>query len=1367
MAVWETEDESTGLAAASLPTPVETATYLPLSRTVSRGSRRSGRSITPPGKKGKSRSPPPLPNDKSERGSKRSSRDVSNDENISILDPRRFTPTLHASLVSEILSLRRDQEEKLKIIESLETSLHTVREESETLQASVLSTGKESRSLKRQLSLLEGGTSSALSELAKERDEAVDSVAETRKRLDLTQKKLRSQEEDSERVHEQWAREREEWEEEKRKFERKVHVAETRLKVVLEEVAAFQTAQANGLNGQTTAPESDGEESVKDNDAASVRTMSITNSIRFSVATSILKANGNSLADELGFDASYDEESDYGGRESVLSKRHLRNSSRDSVVPFRTHQRHRSSDSLVRPGSVLRGKLAFNPAALERLEDGIIKEDDESAPPAPTPVTYVDTGIQYSPPPSPKIVPAKPSTPEPSPLMQRFERLFDLDSPPRADHEIEANQRRKRVHASLPLAVKPTGIHGLMVNGSSQTPDEPLSPPRTPKTPLLQETISTPKPEPPVMVSASTQTNDAPPPLQPSFLLPMPIPSISIIPPTSRPSTPREPRLPQLCKDFGCQVSILTSAPTTSSSMQTEEIRVDKRLDRLPPHLHPSAITSRPNSPAATGAELVHEETRQFTPTPGNLPPRNPRRLTTKRSLSEMPSSPPLAAAYILEEETRDLYPGNNDDGPLSHHRAPMRRPPRISSLFAGFDGNSSDEMDEFMDADLSDAEYRTALSAPKPRPSMSRAGKRSSVGTVTSSENAFSPKAHNRFVSRSSEDAEGFDAASYAMRDVREAGFGRRGSRRGGSSIFSTKSSIMRRSALIQSGIASHQRARSPSLTDPKEPPFPIPTRASSRKPPFSESAPSEGRTSPRGWPRRGSGRSHYRAGSIRKVRSAAALPRNQRSRRRGSRSPPPFSPSTEAPESPGLPPLPSNDITRPRTRDGYMAPRYKSHRSQPSSTTANTADTGAGSQAGSNQPPTVVDTIAQTMVGEWMFKYVRRRKSFGVTDAKGGDDNSNDRHKRWVWLAPYERAILWSSKQPVSGSALMGKSGRKLTIQSVLDVKDDNPPPKGTATIFNRSILILTPQRALKFTAANAERHYIWLTSLSFLAHSNQAIPETLVVPQPQPALPPQPKSLLEQYELPKPKRRPIRDSIRLTKAKTAVIKSDPITESSVMDSAPPAMPTYRPPPVPEVYHLPAHARDMSRDAAEPPAIPRFSERANYMPVHGRKRSNTGGHTGPPLSFRGFSGPAGSGGYHTASNSTAGNSVMTAGSSDILSQAGASAVTGSSGMTWATPSVRTSMASSRPGAPVMNNFFDAIGTVRMEAFISPLSLSQFEETRYEQDDFRGVTRRRSKERRRQASRSRQRDSYQSRGTRTTDDVDEWYLRDDPFRGF
>jgi hypothetical protein len=93
-------------------------------------------------------------------------------------------------------------------------------------------------------------------------------------------------------------------------------------------------------------------------------------------------------------------------------------------------------------------------------------------------------------------------------------------------------------------------------------------------------------------------------------------------------------------------------------------------------------------------------------------------------------------------------------------------------------------------------------------------------------------------------------------------------------------------------------------------------------------------------------------------------------------------------------------------------------------------------------------VDAIAQTMVGEWMFKYVRRRKSFGVADSNGMDgDNANGvRHKRWVWLAPYERAVMWSSKQPTSGSALMGKSGRKRecsksSSNSHIDFDSDYP--------------------------------------------------------------------------------------------------------------------------------------------------------------------------------------------------------------------------------------------------------------------------------------------------------------------------------------
>lgn len=1364
------------------------------------------RSVTPPGK---SSSPPPLP---AERGSKRSSRDVSHDESISILDPRRFTPTLHANLVSEILNLRRDQEEKIKIIESLESTLHETRGESETLQATVASSGKENRSLKRQLTLLEGGTSSALADLARERDEAVDSNTEIKKRLETAQRRLRSQDEDSERVHKEWAKEKDEWEEEKRKYERKIHVAETRLNVLLDEVAAFQAAHVNGTQHDVT--ETDVEEGARENDGASVRTMSMTNSIRFSTVSAAAKVNGHSLADELNFEGD-DSETDYGGRESTMSyNRH--NTSRDSMLS-RTHRRNMSNDSLIRTGSIARGRMGLHHSTLERLEGDIIREDDEIQVPT-VKCCYTDTGVQYSPPPSPKMVPTKPSTPEPPVI--RMEKPHGLDSPSRGDWEVEANQRKKRVSLVRPLVIDAT------VNGASQTMGGPLSPPRTPQTPYEDRT---PTPEPSVapspvrlahglglilsVTSTATQT-DLPPPLQSSLVVqqqqqqqPLPIPSISIIPPTSRPSTPRDPqsRLPQLTKDVGCQVTVLSSPSMASVAVQTEEIRIDKRrLEMLPPHLRPSAITSRPTSPAPSMQETPLHETRHFTPIPGNLPPRNPRRLASNSSLTDFPSSPPLP---FRAEQTRDAYPGNNDDGPLSsqsNQKAPVRRPHRISSLFAGFDGGSSDEVDEFGDAEVTDSEYRTALSAPRPQAGISMTSKRMSGSTTTtmSPEPVYPTRMSSiRYSARPSAPESHMSFSFPENKDIGDmSGHGRPASKAMSRSSVATsnKSSGIRKAAMIQNGIATHQRARSPSLPGLEEPPFPIPTRASSRKLPHSASAPSDGRASPTmntdSWQRRG-GRNHSRTGSIRKVRSAAALPGKPRYRRHGSRSPPRFGPSLETPESPEqLPPLPNQYLPTNRDRE-TNASHVSRHQYQPSTNTANTTETGYGSVGSSNQTTTVVDAIAQTMVGEWMFKYVRRRKSFGVGESKGGDDSSNDRHKRWVWLAPYERAILWSSKQPVSGSALMGKAGRKreytsyprrlltclkgvvlirvniVTIQSVLDVKDDNPPPKGSGPLFNRSILILTPQRALKFTATSAERHYIWLTSLSFLAHSQQAIPE--IAP---PVVSSPPKPIPEQYAIPLTKARKanIRDSIRLAKGKTTYARPGAVSvASSRTDSVPPSVSTYHRETIPEDFaFFPTHERDYSRDAAEPPYIPRFADRANPAAVHGRKRSNTGGHVPPPISFRGFSGPVGnSSTHHTSSNSISVNSIGTAGSSDIYNNSSSQAGSNGPHMTWAMSttgpgSVRTSEASSRPSGP---NFFDAIGTVRMEAFISPLAFPQ------EQDEMRYLARRKSKELRRRASRSRHRyggdrDSYQSKSTRTTaDDMgggnEDWYH--DPFKGF
>lgn len=1027
MADWHTDDEYlSGPAATSLPPPQDTP-Y----RTPSRTSNMSRRSITPPARGPPS---PTLLTERKEKGSKRSSRDTSNNETISILDPRRFTPTLHANLVSEILALRRDQEEKTKIIESLEQTLDSSREEQQTSEENVLATAKENRSLKRQLALLEGGTSSALSELARERDDAVESVADTKKRLEAAQKKIRSQEDDSERVHDLWSREKEAWEDERRKYERKVHVVESRLKVVLDEVAAFQASNVpSNQNGNLTGNDSDAESATGGaNDGGSVRSMSMTNSIRFSFAQGASgpgKLGGQSLADELHSDVDDDDQTDIDGRESALSYRpshqHNRNLSRDSMLG-RMHRRNQSLESIRRPGSVAKGRLLMNRSVLEELE----AEDEPTAPKA----EYVDTGIQYSPPPSPKLELVRPVTPEST---ERGTEAGSIGEGTEHDDECESAVGEARVPRS------PSPPPKEMVSTASQTVEVPLSPPHTPPRP------ETPPVEVPplVLVSSSTQTEEppAPPVLQiapqavppPPLTPPPPIPSISIRPPTSRPTTPREPKLPPLVKSFGCQVSLPSSDVSTSEiGIQTEGIKVDQRLAQLPPHLQPSSISSRPSSP---NPAPVAELDKAFTP----VPPRNPRRLADKpapSSAPQIPSSP--VSSPVDHHEPLDAYPGNNDDGPLSSEASALKRPHRFSSLFAGFDTASSDE-GEFGEEDASDSEFRTVLSAPRPQSIQSRPTSLSPVMTTAPGSPEEAPRrpgGRNSMKPMGTEVYSSFNLADRDSKGGKSTGTAGRWPDRGAGPSLpgpGNRASVMRKAAMIQSGIASHNgRARSPSLPETRNPPFPIPKRESSRKPHVSASAPtSDGQRSPTRfdpWQRRNSGRNAYRSNSIRKVRSAAALPRNQRYRRQGSRSPPPLSPSTEAPESPGLPPLPRNDITTPRNR-GRSHGQYRKHRHQPSTNTEVTNNTNItdpvsqASQASGNQTTGVVDAIAQTMVGEWMFKYVRRRKSFNVPESNGKDDTGNDRHKRWVWLAPYERAILWSSKQPSSGSALMGKTGRK----------------------------------------------------------------------------------------------------------------------------------------------------------------------------------------------------------------------------------------------------------------------------------------------------------------------------------------------------
>jgi Meiotic cell cortex C-terminal pleckstrin homology len=950
------------------------------------------------------------------------------DDAFSSFDPRRFTPTLHANLVSEILSLRRELESKGKEIVKLETSLDESRNDNDILNENVATFTRENRSLKKQMQLLEGGSFSAISEIAKERDDAVENIGDVRKRLEQTQKKLKAQEEEVERSQMLWDRDRQTWDSEKRNWERKVHVVENRLKAVLNEVAAAQAA------GNFPKHEGD-DDATKDNttmDSASIRSSSAfgrrrasttsastydgepLNSGRFS-SMSFANANGAkpdglNLADELAFGE--DEEDDY---IDLLD---------ESTDERRTSVASQSSFNMSMKARKILG-LSMDSTSIKNAKE--LLNFDDPAPAEPVEVKrrieYRDVGIQFTPPPSPSLTPSEPQ--------------IVIEGP---DNEAENDVENKNVLPEMvDSAVETTFVE--MVSTSCQT-DEPV-----PVT--IPEPVEAQVPEPvkePVrsMVSISTQTEvesedeeeeeDEINEVATAVQLSPTVPTIAIIPPGSEPASRRTSVvLPPHTKSISCQTDFELSYDLRSVAMQTEEIRVDQRPIKLPASLLPSAIIEL----SEENIDLDNISIPFMSP-----PPRSP-----NRPLLRGPSEP----AYkdkSTKMDTIQAYPGNNDNGPLAEDdTSDIRRPFRSSSLFAGFDDDGlPDPLPELPDVFSDDDVYSRPMAS-----YTLRSGKmvnRMGLGNDTLRE----------------EDEFDIDLPSTTQNGTNPA-------RR---SVLNPKNvpakqPDIRRTALISNGAAAHQRSRPRSPSDPsidsastgaaRPPPFPVPARLSSRNVPTSTYGDNNQSPTPysdgNSYSSRRKSRRITRQPTLRKTRSAAAtVQKNQQDR--ASTSPPPMSivsgmsNSSYAPDSPQLPPLPPMPTTdeaviyRPkRSARRIPSSRPDSIRSQAPSHTIEEPVSAFG------QSTTVVDAIAQTMVGEWMYKYVRRRKSFGMSDKQETMDTGKSteevsasitgtgvRHKRWVWLAPYERAVMWSSKQPTSGPALLGKNGRKREFTQTMGV-------------------------------------------------------------------------------------------------------------------------------------------------------------------------------------------------------------------------------------------------------------------------------------------------------------------------------------------
>jgi hypothetical protein len=1002
------------------PSPAPSSTsHISKARSRSRPARRRRDSSPAP-----SSSPPGLPTPTfSHDGPSDLDDELLEDEGLSPFDARRITPTLHASLVSEILSLRRDIENKTKAIDSLELSLDESRTENETLGEKLSQATRDARSLKHQIQLLEGGTSSALTELARERDEAVVNINDVRKKLEQAQKRVRSREEDTERTQMLWDRDREKWENEKRNMERKVHVVEGRLKTVLNEVAAAQEAKT--LHSQGSEHEDTAKEKSKNSDTASLasssqsrRRTSFTSmtsdegegndqaradyhNVRYSVmslAPGAKNDSGLNLAQELDFD----EEDEYAASDEELPEERPMSVHSQASYTVSSKARKILGLSLQSVGSV----TAAEYRALDTATP--VKAPEVS-------VEYRDTGIQYSPPPSPEV----PATKADGLAAVPVRTIAKPD-----DHEDESPAMMDS--ATLTSVVE-------MVSTSSQTVGELPSPPWTPKLPEL-DLPAQPAEEiryPVEMTSISTQTEPTSEPepakenkatLSPNEIQDQrDIPMIAIHPPGSEPSSPRDSVvLPPQTKNVSVQANFRSVIEGRSVAVQTEEIRVDTR--KLPAKLLPSAIPDLPIQ--AEIRDIVYQPYRPPIP-----PPRSAKREQQHTGQPNRPVRAPPAPPL----EPLQAYPGNNDNGPLSDEVASgIRRPFRSSSLFAGFEQLSDDEgphgeeRDIFTDDELLNRPFaaykirRGKLVNAKSRASLD------SMGLPEIDEHLSDPESRPSDLGRSSS----------------------RATQRSVTTASSSRQPGMRKMAMISNGAATHQKIRPRSPSEPSldsgsagssiAPPFPVPIRLSSRKVPLdgSDGPPSPTRSAGRHFSDRGR-TTVVRRPTLRRVRSAAAMSNPDLAERPETLSSPARSADSFVPDSPfGVPPLPFDDITAPYERRN--AHERVSHRTTPS-VNWNHERHERQDSTGGVQPTSVVDAIAQTMVGEWMFKYVRRRKSFGMGESKDSWEgknpdevsasitNSGVRHKRWVWLAPYEGSIMWSSKQPTSGPALLGKSGRK----------------------------------------------------------------------------------------------------------------------------------------------------------------------------------------------------------------------------------------------------------------------------------------------------------------------------------------------------
>ncbi|KAI4802587.1 hypothetical protein E4T44_11530, partial [Aureobasidium sp. EXF-8845] len=594
-------------------------------------------------------------------------------------DANRFTPTLHASLVSEILSLRRELDSKHQFIDNLEESLKTTNTENEDLSAQLRESNKKIKQSEQKFKLLENGTFDAVEGLLAERDNVKVANRELQNKLDAANKKTKSLEEEHSRSRDAWDKERISWMNDKRQLEQKVHITETRLRTVVEEVRTHHLA-SQVQQGSEDALDDD------DDDVASIRTFRHTKHARnessLSVRSlapsigSIRRPGMTSLANELNSDdEDYDTEEPEEDDVDLPLFAHNRSSinSRTSAISDRKAKKILGLTVISDSDTLPEGEAVRGPS-IESLR---------------TPSFAARFGLQMA-----KMSFSRSS----SPARQKDETTSDVSQ------TLTVDQDGKIESSMVSTLMKPAeqGHQPRLPNlsTSDRLVEAPMSPPDTPHYVAIGDSHKE-IPTKSIYQSASTQTDLAVAADLTSrrhaamaAVEALPIPAITIQPPMS----PRagESVLPPGMRSSSTQTEKIGATPMADAGVQTEEIRIDRRPVKLPPHLLPSALeqggsnAGRETQTTTSHRSGMHRSTfskdgNRFPLKPLELPPPRLRSVAhEKRQQSEVDSPQDTPPARLEDTDPDGRLAESSDDMRAIFGNMPGLARPNVRSLFGG-----------------------------------------------------------------------------------------------------------------------------------------------------------------------------------------------------------------------------------------------------------------------------------------------------------------------------------------------------------------------------------------------------------------------------------------------------------------------------------------------------------------------------------------------------------------------------------------------------------------------------------------------------------------------------------------------------------